>query len=162
MMGGIRILGVGSPFGDDRAGWEAAAMLHSRRRTSGLAAQMEIRTLDRPGLLLVEQFAGAGNVILIDAVRSGAAIGAIHRLDGNNLCRVQSVLSSHAGGVMEAVDLARVLGDLPSRLLVFGIEADPANGSDSLSPVVNMALPELVRQVEDQVTAWSMSRPETR
>jgi hydrogenase maturation protease len=160
MTGGCRILGIGSPFGDDRAGWEACALLRARRRVGALASETEIRTLDRPGLLLVELLAGAESVILIDAVRSGAAIGAIHRLDGDRPGRARPLLSSHAGGVMEAVDLARALGELPLRLQIFGIEADAANSRDVLSPGVSAALPELVRQIEDRIMAWKMQRPE--
>ena len=161
MTGGFRILGVGSPFGDDRAGWEACTQLCARSHVAALVPEPEIRALDRPGLLLVEHFAGTDGVILIDAVRSGAAIGTIHCLDGDGLGRVRPWLSSHAGGVMEAVDLARALGDLPLRLRIFGIEADPTNGREFLSPAVSAALPELVRLVEDQATAWVMRRPET-
>jgi hydrogenase maturation protease len=151
----IRILGIGSPFGDDRAGWDAVAMLRRRRRTGGGDRQVEIRALDRPGLLLVGQLAGSARVILIDAVRSGAPIGSIHRFDGEELLCSRPVLSSHAGGVTEAVQLARTLGDLPSHLLVFGVEADPVNDGDDLTPAVGAALPELVCRIEEQVTAWS-------
>lgn len=160
MTSGFRILGIGSPFGDDRAGWEACTLLRARRGAGVSAPDVEIRTLDRPGLLLVDQFAGIDNVILIDAVRSAAAVGAIHRLDGDCLGGTRPLLSSHAGGVMEAVDLARALGGLPLHLRIFGVEADPTNHRDVLSPAVRAALPELVRQVEDQVTAWAMHRPE--
>jgi len=155
MTAAIRILGIGSPFGDDRAGWEAAALLQQRRRAGATGRQVDIRTLDRPGLLLVGQLAGTAPIVLIDAVRSGAAIGAIHRFDGDDLSCRRPAVSSHAGGVMEAVQLARALGDLPSNLLIFGVEADPANDGDNLTPAVSAALPELVRRIEEQVTAWS-------
>jgi len=56
---------------------------------------------------------------------------------------------------MEAVQLARALGDVASNLLIFGIEADPANLGDNLTPAVSAALPELVRRIEEQVTVWS-------
>lgn len=155
MTAAIRILGIGSPFGDDRAGWEAAEMLQQSRRLGAASPQVEIRRLDRPGLLLVGQLAGTAQVILIDAVRSGAAIGAIHRFDGAELSRPGPALSSHAGGVVEAVQLARALGDLPLHLLVYGIEVNPANDGDHLTPAVKAALPELVCRIEEQVTVWS-------
>ena len=155
MTAAIRILGIGSPFGDDRAGWEAAALLQQRCRVGAADRQVDIRTLDRPGLLLVGQLAGTASLVLIDAVRSGAAIGAIHRFTGSELSRRRPEVSSHAGGVMEAVQLARALGDVASNLLIFGIEADPANLGDNLTPAVSAALPELVRRIEEQVTVWS-------
>lgn len=157
----IRILGIGSPFGDDRAGWEAAVLLRSRCHTGDRLRNVDIRILDRPGLLLVEQFTGAGHVILIDAVCSGAAVGTLHALDGHRLERLRPLLSCHAAGVTAAVDLARALGANPAHLQVFGIEADPANRGDRLSPAVRAALPELAQRIEDRVTAWSVRPSET-
>ena len=158
MTGAIRLLGIGSPFGDDRAGWEAAVLLQARCHAGDRHRNADVRILDRPGLLLVEQFRGAEYVILIDAACSGAPAGTIHALDGQCLERFRPLLSSHAGGVMAAVDLARALGEYPARLQVLAIEADPANRGDRLSPAVRTALPVLVQRIEDQLTAW-LERP---
>ena len=69
----IRIIGIGSPFGDDAVGLEVARMLAGRRR--------ELRS-DRVPIAqvtaLVDLLEGAEAVILIDAVRSGALPGTIH------------------------------------------------------------------------------------
>jgi len=80
--------------------------------------------LDSDGVSLMEAWRDFERVILVDAACSGAVPGAIHRFDAT-----QSELpcglfhySSHLFGVAEAVELARQLGRLSERLVVYGIE----------------------------------------
>ena len=73
-MSPVRILGIGSPFGDDRVGWEVV----ERLRTGGYLAPFPAGAIaaeccDRAGAGLVAHLAGADFAILVDAMRSGAA-----------------------------------------------------------------------------------------
>jgi hydrogenase maturation protease len=124
-------------MGDDRLGWVAAATL---RRAAVMNAApsglIEISILDRPGALLPMHWRGTDSVILLDAVRSGAAPGTRHCLDASHLTGAGMGFSSHGFGVAEAVELARALGEMPARLLLRGIEADPFWAGISLSPAV--------------------------
>lgn len=147
----IRVIGVGSPFGDDRLGWAAAESLqHSSLLRELEAGRVAISTLDRPGALLPMHWRNADIVILLDAVRSGAAPGTRHRLDMGDLAGVGAPCSSHGFGMVSAIELARVLGDMPARLLLRGIEADPLWTGFSLSPAVAHALPSLVADIADE------------
>jgi hydrogenase maturation protein HypF len=81
---------------------------------------------DRPGVTLVELMEGAEAVILIDAVRSGAAPGTIHELSFDDLgLRGAHLVSSHDLDVATAVRLARQLGRAPDRALAIGLEVAP-------------------------------------
>ncbi len=157
----IHVIGVGSPFGDDRLGWAAAEAL----QCSSLLREMEagrvvISTLDRPGALLPMHWRNAGIVILLDAVRSGAAPGTRHRLDMRDLAGAGMPCSSHGFGVVSAIELARALGDLPARLLLRGIEADPLWTGFSLSVAVADALPFFVADVaKEMLDLASYHRP---
>ena len=155
----LTILGVGSPFGDDRAGWAAAASLAASNLVTSSADQIDVRILDRPGSLLLAEFGQSGDVILIDALCSGALPGTIQRLDADGVCAARSLLSSHGVGVAQAVDLARSLGCLPARFVLFGIEADRQHAGNGLSPAVREALPQLVEQVVQQAEAWRLPPP---
>lgn len=155
----LTILGVGSPFGDDRAGWATAALLAASNLVTGSAGQIIVRTLDRPGTLLLTEFSQSSGVILIDALCSGALPGTIQRLDADDVRAARSLLSSHGVGVAQAVDLARSLGRLPARFAIFGIEADRQHAGSDLSPAVMGALPQLVEQVVQQVEAWKVTVP---
>lgn len=115
-MNRTRILGVGSPSGDDQAGWltiDALAALHHA---------FELHKLDRPGAGLIERFDGAARVIVIDAMHGGGAVGTIRRFARADWPAYTHGVSSHGFGVAEALALAGALGALPLELTLYGIE----------------------------------------
>lgn len=140
----IRIIGIGSPFGDDACGLAAARLLADEP-----PAGTEIVIADRPGTGLIELLEGVDAAILIDAVRSGAPPGTIHDLDlldlpGSSLRAV----SSHDLGVAEAMQLMTALGRLPVRGRLLGIEIGPLPSvpSDQATLAVSQATAEVVRR----------------
>lgn len=120
----LRIIGIGSPFAGDRFGIEAIEIL---LESSELAAfpgnDVEWCTLDRPGVNLIERLKGAETVLLIDAMESGAEPGTVRRLSLGDLLQQTAVPSTHQLGVAESLALAQALGELPPRLLIYGIES---------------------------------------
>ena len=117
----IRIIGIGSPFGDDGVGLEIARVL-----AESPPPNCEVMAADRPGTALLDLLEGVAAAILIDAVRSGAPPGTIHqfRFDELDRCAAHFV-SSHDLGVAAAVRLAQKLGRGPSVGRVIGIEIAP-------------------------------------
>ena len=148
-MAGIRIIGLGNEFrGDDAIGLLAA------RRLQGIVGdRIEVIEAEMAGVELLELMKGARVALLIDAVRSGQAPGTIHQLDVSfgpiapELCP----RSTHAVGVAETLELARTLGVLPSKVIVYGVEAADTEMGDPLSPHVNHALSEVVQLVLKEV-----------
>ncbi len=73
-----RILGIGSPLGDDRLGWlavdsiRASAWYRSRARET-----LSAESFDRPGPALLAAMDGASHAVLIDAMQSGAPPGTL-------------------------------------------------------------------------------------
>ncbi|HMA30432.1 MAG TPA: hydrogenase maturation protease [Casimicrobiaceae bacterium] len=154
-----RILGIGSPAGDDRAGWAAAEAVRASAWYRSRADSVEVACLDRPGLALLAAMQGATRVVLIDAFRSGAAPGTVRRLDLDRIAMQETGrVSSHGFGLAEALALGHALGVLPPRLTLFGVEAGEADGGEDLSAAVRAALPALVGRVQASVTGsddWS-------
>jgi hydrogenase maturation protease len=145
----IRIIGVGGPLGDDRAGLEAA-----RRLAAAPPPGCEIVAADRPGLGLIELLEGADAVIIIDAVRSGAPPGTLHDLDLSRLASgVSAAVSSHAFGVAAALQLAAQLGHRPAHGRVLGVEIAPgtACGGDTVSVATRGGIERAVRRVRQWV-----------
>ena len=97
-------------------------------------------------------------VILIDAIRSGAAPGTRHRLDMGDVAGIGAPRSSHGFGILSAIELARALGDMPARLLLRGIEVDPLWTGFSLSMAVAGALPSLVAAIADEIHMLANTR----
>ena len=119
-----RIIGIGSPFGADRLGWQAIDLLAG----ASLPAT-ELLKLDRPGSELIRYLAGVDEVVIIDAVQSGGCRpGTVLALARSDLACLPALNSSHGFGVAEALALAERLDALPARIRLLGIEAgmDPA------------------------------------
>lgn len=140
------IIGVGNPDrGDDAAGRLAA------RRLSSLG--LDAVEHSGEGTALLEAWSGAGRVILIDAVVTGAPPGTITVWDARNVPLPRQAFrgSTHAFGVAEAVELGRALDRLPASLTIYGIEAQQFQPGAGLSPVVSEAVAQLAERIAEEV-----------
>ena len=139
------IIGIGNEYrGDDAVG-----LIVARRLKECLADSVTVLEQSGDGAALMEAWQGAETVIIIDAVASGAAPGVIHRFDANTRPIPKSAFhcSTHAFGVAEAIELSRALGEFPRSLVVYGIEGKNFDAGVGLSPEVEKASCEAVRQV---------------
>ena len=132
------VLGIGNPLrGDDAAGLVVTERLRSARLREG------VRVIEREGepTDLIEELDAAGEVIVVDAVRSGAEPGTVHRVDAltQPLPDALGRTSSHAFGIADTIELARALGRLPRSLEVYGIEGREFRAGAALSPEVERA-----------------------
>ena len=119
-MSRVRILGIGSPSGDDQAGWLVVDAL----RAAGLGNVPDriIDKLDRPGANLIPLLQDADHVILIDAMQGGGAAGTLRHFERADWPAYPGGLSTHGFGVLGALSLAGELGSLPPWLDLYGIE----------------------------------------
>jgi hydrogenase maturation protease len=150
----VHIIGVGSPFGDDRLGWAAAESLQRSSVLNSLEpGRIAISILDRPGAMLLALWDEADHVILMDGVRSGAVPGTRHRLTAGDVTDTRIPATSHGFGIAAALQLAQVLENLPNRLLLRGIEMDVSCTGFTLSAAVTAAMPHFVREIEEETLA---------
>ena len=70
------ILGIGSPSGDDQAGWMVVDALLARGVQTG--GEIVIDKLDRPGATLITLIEQADWAILIDAMQGNGQPGTIY------------------------------------------------------------------------------------
>ena len=143
------VIGLGNPFrSDDGVGPVIARQLRAMEMP-GVAVREE----SGEGASLIEAWKNAVQAILIDAVESGAAPGTIHRLDATSTPVPSRFFhySTHAFSVAEAVELARTLGRLPPRLIVYGIEGRDFSAGERLSPEVAASVDELLRRVRQEI-----------
>ena len=114
------ILGIGSPSGDDQAGWMVVDALLARGVQTG--GEIVIDKLDRPGATLITLIEQADWAILIDAMQGNGQPGTIRRFDQQDWPAYRGGLSSHGFGVLDALMLGGELGCLPPRVDLYGIE----------------------------------------
>jgi hydrogenase maturation protease len=139
------ILGCGNP---DRSDDAAGVLVARRLRELGI----ESREYYEEMLGLIEELSRSPEAVIVDAVMSGAAPGAVHIWDARNrpLPRDWFHCSTHDLGVADAVELARALGRLPSKLILYGIEAARFDCGESLSPDVAGAIERLAQDIAAQ------------
>ena len=139
------IIGVGNEDrGDDGAGLAVA-----RRARDAAPATVRVCESNGDGAALLNLWQGADAVWLVDAVRSGAPPGAMHRVDvhATALPSYRFGSSSHAFGVAQAVELARQLHRLPARFTIIGIEGRNFSLGSRMSPEVAQAVELVVQEL---------------
>jgi hydrogenase maturation protease len=149
----VLVIGVGSPFGDDRAGWEVVAALEAAQRIgSARRSAVDTRICDRPGAALVGMLAGVEHAVIVDAARAaGLAPGSLRWLAEHEI-EAERAASSHGFGLAHALALARALGDAPGRVDVLAICAARFEG-EALSDAVRAAVPLAARAVLARIDA---------
>jgi hydrogenase maturation protease len=147
----IRIIGIGTSFGDDAAGLGVVRHLAAEWP---LPRGVEAVPCHCP-LDLVELLEGVDAAVLVDATCSGRAPGAVHEPLAEELREARPV-SSHGLGVPEALAMARAIGRAPPRIAIIGIEAASTAGSE-LSPPVRAALAEAAARARRRCAAWIAS-----
>jgi hydrogenase maturation protease len=149
----LKIIGVGNAWRSDDA--------------AGLCVIQRLRSAPLPGVILAETPGTAASIlaawedtadaIVVDAVLSGAPPGTIYRLDAHDSAAafpVSRSTSSHGWGLAEALALGQVFRNLPSRLIIYGIEGQDFSFGESLSPAIAAALPEVVRRITAEIAVW--------
>jgi hydrogenase maturation protease len=114
------VIGVGNRLrGDDGAGLEVARLVREQ-----VGPSLRVLELDgEPGGLL-EAWEGADLAVVIDTSDSGVEEGTVRRFEAARepLPAGVGASSTHALGPADAIELARALGRLPTRLTVYTIE----------------------------------------
>lgn len=161
----VLVIGVGNELrGDDGAGIAVARQVRARGLKPGVLGPkpgVDVREHEGEPTALLEIWHGADAVVLVDAVRSGAPPGTIHRFElrGAPLpARWSGSSSTHAFALAEAIELARSLHRLPGRLVVFGVEGRTFAAGAELSPEVRRVLPAVADAVGHEAVTLAMAQ----
>jgi hydrogenase maturation protease len=145
------LIGVGNPHrGDDGAGRTVARRLAARDHPG-----LEVRECSGEATSLMAAWTGFDDVVVVDACRGAGAPGSIHRIaagDAESIATLRHA-STHSLGVAAAIGLARSLGTLPKRLVVYAIEARGFSEGAHLSPEVDCAVDAVVALLADERAA---------
>jgi len=145
----VLVIGVGNDYrSDDAVGLAIVRTLKAKELPGTLCLEG-----DGDGTSLIDTWSHTSTVIIIDAISSSAQPGTIYRFDvlTQPLPASYSFSSTHAFGVAEAIQLARTLDQLPTSLIVYGIEGKKFVAGTELSPEVERAVQEVVELVEREV-----------
>ena len=141
----ILVLGIGSPFADDQAGWLVADQLS---HVEGLQDKIQSGELiidadDRPGLNLLDW------LHLVDMVKTNLAeTGNTYILQAKEIIGFSGMLSSHNLGVSPSLALAEVLGIKISHVTFWGIEGERYKPHEEISPAMLLAVTKVTEQIQ--------------
>lgn len=141
----VVIVGVGNPDrGDDAVGLVAARRLRDR-----VPPLVKVIECNGNPLALVDRWRDVSLAIVVDAMSAGMVGGTVRRfeLSGGPIPTSFRTLSTHGMGLREAIRLAREVGCLPRRLVVYGVEGKGLRPGEGLSPEVERALGALQERV---------------
>lgn len=146
--GPVRIVAVGSAYGDDAVAWNVIEELRASLKDSSL---IEAHRVDG-GQRLLDLIDGRGVLVLVDAVQSGGIPGTVHCFTWPDP-RIQTLRpgSTHEVSLAEALRLAETLGLAPRRVIVFGVEIAQPCPLPGLSAQALAAIPEVVAAITREV-----------
>jgi len=145
------VIGIGNPDrGDDAAGRAVALLVRGT-----VPDDVEVVDLDGEATALLARLDGAKAAVLVDASFSDAAPGTVRRFDvgAAPLAIAGFAASTHGFGLAEAVELARSLGQLPPRCIVFAIEGASFAIGAAMTPAVEQAVRAVAERVRGEIDA---------
>ena len=151
----LLVIGVGNELrGDDGAGIAVARRLRE-------TANLDVRELQEEPTSLLDAWRGHDAVVLVDTMRSGARPGTIRRIDASRVPLPPGLggsASTHAVGLEQTLELARAVGRLPRRVVVYAIEGRRFEAGAPMSDAVRSGVGELAARVLGEVRAARRGR----
>lgn len=145
----ILLIGIGNEWRcDDGIGLDVARHVQSLS-ISGVQVVLE----NRDGISLDEVWRGWSKVIVVDAMCSGADPGTVLRIDANSTHLKPGAFpqSVHAFGLSEAVELSRIMEELPACLVIYGIEGREFKHGTDYSSEVRLAGETTTARILDEI-----------
>lgn len=137
------VLGLGSPHGDDQAGWLVIDLLLGAGAGRGKCAK-----LSTPWDVAAH-LSGQQTTLIVDACRRGAPVGTIHHWPARELPDAieTSRTSTHGGTLPGVLRLWEAVGGDLSRVEVYGVEIAAWGVGSPLSSAVAAAVETLVQEL---------------
>jgi hydrogenase maturation protease len=157
------VIGVGNVLlRDDAVGIRVVDRLRELVESDATALPQPVLLVDG-GSLVMELLATvreARGLVLVDAVMTGDPAGTVSVRHGEAILAAGGTRAGRsADTVHELLDVARILGWLPDRVALVGVEAADIDFGMDLSPSVGASLPLAVEAVRRELLA--MDAPET-
>ena len=156
----ILVLALGNTLlQDDGVGAELLSRIEPIAGTWGPA--VELLDGGTSGLALLGEVQGRSAVAFLDAVKLGAAPGSVHVICKNDLLGMSpgSSKTAHEGGATEILAAAQLLGSMPEKIVVIGVEPEVVATGIGLSPSVKAGLSKALDRVVQFIDEVLMEVP---
>jgi hydrogenase maturation protease len=153
----VVVLGLGNPLlADDGVG---LVMLARLSESGHWPDEVELVDGGTWGLSLLPDIRDASALLVLDAVRADSSPGTVLRGEGDAVPRLyRRPPSPHRIDLGEVLAAAELLGGVPERLAVVGVEPEETDDLRiGLSPSVDAAVDRAVAEAERVLAGWGMS-----
>jgi hydrogenase maturation protease len=151
----IKIIGIGQSLrGDDGAGLAAVRLWQDKYQANIERPNLQVELAELPGIGLLNLLEGTNIAILVDAIHGDSKLGTIHLLSYDQLDAFTSGAgSAHGWGVAETLLLGEKLmpSNMPGKIILIGIEVGSLSLGKSLSPEIELALPEVTHLINQLI-----------
>lgn len=145
----IAIVGVGNILlGDEGIGVRVLEELEKEKYSE------KINFLDAGTAFfsIVSELRKVEKAIIIDAVHGGKKAGTVYRFNIDDIAgKGNSIISLHDFGVIESVQLERVIAKLPDEIIFYGVEPQNVTPSLELSSVLQGKLKYVVQKIFEEL-----------
>jgi len=143
------VIGIGNrDRGDDAAG-----LMVTDRLRGAVSQRVSVMQFDGDSTRALVEMAAVEHVVIVDAMPSTGHPGRMHRLDVTQDGDVAAYRgsSTHGLGAGDVIQLARALGTLPRKTVVYGIEGKDFELGHGLTRCVDEAIPIVVARILEEV-----------
>ncbi|NOY54120.1 MAG: hydrogenase maturation protease [Deltaproteobacteria bacterium] len=153
--GKIAVVGIGNLLlTDDGIGIHALRELEARYRFPGHVDLLDGGTM---GLDLLPFLEGKDRILFLDAVSFGKAPGTIGELNNGEIPGFFATkLSVHQIALPDLLGAGRLLGTLPERMCLIGIEPESIESGYGLSPTLGEQLEGYLTAVLERLAEWGV------
>ena len=139
----ILVLGIGNVLLSDEGVGVRAVNELARRYC--ISKEVELLDGGTAGIELLRHIAGRRQLIIIDAMRAGHPPGTVLRMEGSAVpAAFRTRISPHQLGLSDLLAAALLTGELPPKLVLFGVEPASLEPGLDLSPAVEANLDKLL------------------
>lgn len=149
----LLVLGLGNYLcGDDSIGFRLADTLAG----SYDHPRVDIINGGTIGLGLLYLFEDYSDLIILDGIDVGAVPGAIYRFRMADLDKIsrEQLVSSHQEGAANLLRYARLLGRLPQRVTIVGIQIKTITREVGLSNELDVELDNILASIEKEIDRY--------
>lgn len=142
----VHVVCLGNPWhGDDGFGRHVFERLRER---DDLPSYVELFDAGIAGLDVLRQLDGCAKAVIVDAVRIGAPVGTVHRLQASDLEPTGGELSLHELGLSGLLAALPAVTRDPPEIVVIGAQVAGVSAfTEALSPPLQDAVPAAVAMV---------------
>ena len=142
----VAVIGVGNDLRRD----DGVGLFVARRVGGDRPEKVKVTCGVPDGTAILEAWSGAQLAMVVDCVSSGASAGRIYRFDALAERLPEALfsrVSTHCFSIIKVIELARAIGRLPGKLLVYGIEGGDTDCGEGLTPAVRRAAEVVVNKM---------------